>query len=76
MYAAAFGQSAAQITARQAASGPLRPPDVQGGDVAVALAGRFLALRVGGDAADGEVDFDAAFGIEQTTFPQEDVCRR
>ncbi|TSE34581.1 hypothetical protein Tfont_02610 [Tepidimonas fonticaldi] len=40
---------------------PSRPPDVQRGDVPVTDA--FLAPRVGGDALDGQVDLDEAFGI-------------
>ena len=56
---AGSGQSAAQMTARQAAGGSC-PPDVERRDVAVA--DRFFPAGVGRDACDGEVDFDQALG--------------
>jgi hypothetical protein len=42
----------------QRASGP---PDVEGGDVAVA--DRLLPAGVGADALDGQIDFDEALGV-------------
>jgi len=41
--------------------GPPRPPDVQGGDVAVPDG--FFAPRVRRDALDGQVNFDEALGV-------------
>lgn len=38
-----------------------RPPDVERGNVSVANG--FLAPRMGGDAFDGQVNFDEAFGV-------------
>ena len=40
---------------------PSRPPDVEGGDVAVADG--LLPAGVGADALDGQIDFDEALGV-------------
>ena len=58
---AGSGQRAAQMTARHAARGRLRPPDVQRRDVPVP--DRLLAAGVGRDAGDRQIDFDQALGI-------------